>query len=126
MSGIAFDVLGAGLEISIVSGLILASLTALVRLATKLRLASFKRELRSSKHVGGKSDKREPRVIGFFHPFCDAMGGGEKVLFQAIKALQDERLFENDTIMVYSGASMKPDELCDAVKDKFGTRIKLQ
>ena len=25
--------------------------------------------------------------VGFFHPFCDAMGGGEKVLFQALKAI---------------------------------------
>jgi len=26
------------------------------------------------------------KVLGFFHPFCDAGGGGEKVLFNAIKA----------------------------------------
>lgn len=28
------------------------------------------------------------KVIAFFHPFCDAGGGGEKVLFQALHALQ--------------------------------------
>lgn len=32
-----------------------------------------------------KTGKR--RVIAFFHPFCDAGGGGEKVLFQALHAL---------------------------------------
>lgn len=29
------------------------------------------------------------KVIAFFHPFCDAGGGGEKVLFQALHALQN-------------------------------------
>ena len=28
-----------------------------------------------------------PLVIGFYHPFCDAGAGGEKVLFSAIRAL---------------------------------------
>ena len=38
------------------------------------------------------------RVIGFFHPNCDAGAGGEKVLWSAVQALQiksinnDERL----------------------------------
>lgn len=31
-------------------------------------------------------------VIGFFHPAADACGGGEKVLFQAIKALQTSKM----------------------------------
>ena len=65
-------------------------------------------------------------MIGFFHPFCDAMGGGEKVLFQALKALQDEKHFDNDTILIYSGASMRAEALCDAIKEKFGTRIRLK
>ncbi|TPX70568.1 GDP-Man:Man3GlcNAc2-PP-dolichol alpha-1,2-mannosyltransferase [Spizellomyces sp. 'palustris'] len=28
-------------------------------------------------------------ILGFFHPFCDAGGGGERVLWVAIKAIQD-------------------------------------
>ena len=53
------------------------------------------------------------------------MGGGEKVLFQAISALQAVPNFDNDTILVYSGATMDPADLCKAVKDKFGTDINL-
>ena len=65
-------------------------------------------------------------MIAFFHPFCDAMGGGEKVLFEAIKALQDEKEFENDTLLVYSGAEMSAEQLCKAIKDKFSTQVNLK
>ena len=30
----------------------------------------------------------EVRVVGFFHPYCNAGGGGERVLWVAIRALQ--------------------------------------
>ena len=29
-----------------------------------------------------------PVVVGFFHPYCNAGGGGERVLWVAIRALQ--------------------------------------
>ncbi|KAG6829127.1 hypothetical protein H0H92_005601 [Tricholoma furcatifolium] len=42
-----------------------------------------------------------PRLIGFFHPFCNAGGGGERVLWTAIAALQ--RTEPNVISVVYSG-----------------------
>lgn len=30
-----------------------------------------------------------PIVVGFFHPYCNAGGGGERVLWTAIRALQN-------------------------------------
>jgi alpha-1,2-mannosyltransferase len=30
------------------------------------------------------------RTIGFFHPFCNSGGGGERVLWSAVKAIQDK------------------------------------
>lgn len=30
----------------------------------------------------------EPLVVGFFHPYCNDGGGGERVLWTAIRALQ--------------------------------------
>ena len=59
--------------------LIFFTATVLVRLATKARLAELRKEVQHSSEA--------TKIIGFFHPFCDAMGGGEKVLFQALKAI---------------------------------------
>ena len=33
-------------------------------------------------------DGKKPITVGFFHPYCNAGGGGERVLWCAIRALQ--------------------------------------
>lgn len=40
-------------------------------------------------------------VIGFFHPFCNAGGGGERVLFAAVLATQQR--FPNALCLIYTG-----------------------
>ena len=107
------------LKVSLITVLLAIPAISSVRYATKLRLDQFKKGIKTV-------DNAKPRVIGFFHPFCDAMGGGEKVLFQALKAIQAEQNFDNDTILIYSGAKMEPENLCQAVKEKFGTTIDLR
>jgi alpha-1,2-mannosyltransferase len=52
-----------------------------------------------AKKVGNKDAK----VVGFFHPFCDAGGGGEKVLFQAISAIQS-KASSPLTVIIYSAS----------------------
>ena len=32
---------------------------------------------------------KDAKVVGFFHPFCSAGGGGERVLWKAIQVLGD-------------------------------------
>ena len=65
------------------------------------------------------------RVIAFFHPFCDAGGGGEKVLFQALHALQISHKmekglnFKNCKIVIYSGSSKTPKEILRQVRNRF-------
>ncbi|KAK4048170.1 asparagine-linked glycosylation protein [Microbotryomycetes sp. JL221] len=65
-------------------------------------------------------------VVGFFHPFCNAGGGGERVLWAAIKALQD-----HDTSVVsvvYTGdavRTLKADVL-DRVKNRFDIELNAQ
>ena len=39
-------------------------------------------------HLRRYSNGRNPLLIGFFHPYCNAGGGGERVLWIAIRALQ--------------------------------------
>lgn len=41
------------------------------------------------------------KIIAFFHPFCNAGGGGERVLWSAIKGLQ--RQYPEHCIVIYSG-----------------------
>lgn len=44
-------------------------------------------------------------MVGFFHPYCNAGGGGERVLWTAVAALQRE---EKDVICaVYTGDAGK-------------------
>ncbi|KAI0642930.1 mannosyltransferase [Trametes meyenii] len=55
------------------------------------------------------------KIIGFFHPYCNAGGGGERVLWAAISALQREH--PNVVAVVYSGD-------IDATKEKIIQKVK--
>ncbi|KAG0645981.1 Glycolipid 2-alpha-mannosyltransferase [Hyphodiscus hymeniophilus] len=50
---------------------------------------------------GEKADKEWDGVVGFFHPFCNAGGGGERVLWAAIRATQ--KRWPNAKCIVYTG-----------------------
>lgn len=39
-------------------------------------------------HLRKVVNGQKPLVIGFFHPYCNAGGGGERVLWIAVQALQ--------------------------------------
>lgn len=42
-----------------------------------------------SKYVSTNQDKSPYFSVAFLHPFCNSGGGGERVLWSAVKALQD-------------------------------------
>jgi hypothetical protein len=69
----------------------------LLNVSTYLRL----RETRSK-------FSKKLRVIGFFHPNCDAGAGGEKVLWSAVQALQIKKMSEDERlqILIYSASKM--------------------
>jgi alpha-1,2-mannosyltransferase len=48
------------------------------------------------KFYSKKRDMRQQKgtVVGFFHPYCNAGGGGERVLWAAIQAIQ--KRYERD------------------------------
>ncbi|KAK1220674.1 asparagine-linked glycosylation protein [Marasmius sp. AFHP31] len=58
------------------------------------------------------------RLVGFFHPYCNAGGGGERVLWTAIAAIQRT---EPDVVsVVYSGdIDATKEEILDKVKARF-------
>jgi alpha-1,2-mannosyltransferase len=47
-----------------------------------------KQQLKHLRQCSNEGDKQRPVVVGFFHPYCNAGGGGERVLWVAIRALQ--------------------------------------
>ncbi|KAF2209101.1 glycosyltransferase family 4 protein [Cercospora zeae-maydis SCOH1-5] len=64
------------------------------------------------------SDSHFNGVIGFFHPFCNAGGGGERVLFAAILATQ--RRYPNALCAVYTGDNdATREQILANVRDRF-------
>ncbi|KAF5393470.1 hypothetical protein D9757_000670 [Collybiopsis confluens] len=58
------------------------------------------------------------KLVGFFHPYCNAGGGGERVLWTAIAALQ--RSEPNTVPVVYTGdIDATKDEIIFKVKARF-------
>ncbi|KAI9474450.1 alpha-1,2-mannosyltransferase alg11 [Coemansia mojavensis] len=58
---------------------------------------------------------------GFFHPYPNAGGGGERVLWTMIKAIQEKYPFI--VSVIYSGDNIDRDALLGNVKAKFGLDI---
>ena len=59
----------------------------LLLLLVTLKLTAY--FVRKSSKIRYGSITENAFSVGFFHPFCNSGGGGERVLWSAIKALQD-------------------------------------
>lgn len=73
---------------------------ALIRVFAKVIKKVSKSKYRSSvvDENGNTSDEKSPYfTIGILHPFCNSGGGGERVLWSAIKAIQDRYELLTDT-----------------------------
>lgn len=98
---------------------VLAAITALIFVflfwIAIIRL-SFTKKLNQNR-IDLKSKKP---IIAFFHPAADACGGGEKVLFNAILALQNKsKELNNPHIVVYSGSKLPKNDIFELVKNRF-------
>ncbi|KAK3114991.1 asparagine-linked glycosylation protein [Teratosphaeriaceae sp. CCFEE 6253] len=61
-------------------------------------------------------------VIGFFHPFCNAGGGGERVLFAAVLATQ--KRYPNALCVVYTGDhDASKDHILTNVRNRFNIEL---
>ncbi|KAM9956608.1 hypothetical protein ACTFIR_003332 [Dictyostelium discoideum] len=69
---------------------------------------------------GSKKDPSE-LSIGFFHPYCTAGGGGERVLWCAIKSIQEEYPYVR--CVVYTGDKESDDEIFNKVKKTFDIEL---
>ncbi|KAF9810310.1 hypothetical protein IEO21_06998 [Rhodonia placenta] len=68
------------------------------------------------------TDHERKRLIGFFHPYCNAGGGGERVLWTAIAMLQR---FEPEVVnIVYTGdIDVTKEQIIERVKARFDIEL---
>lgn len=65
-----------------------------------------------------KEEADDDQIVGLFHPYCDAGGGGERVLWCAISSFQTR--FPALKIKVYTGdLDAAPDQILGRAKDRF-------
>ncbi|KAL8894746.1 MAG: hypothetical protein Q9192_004077, partial [Flavoplaca navasiana] len=79
-------------------------------------------------HIAGSAKNGEEAgdewegIIGFFHPFCNAGGGGERVLWAAIKATQ--KRWPKAVCCIYTGDhEAGKNEILERVQNRFNIRL---
>lgn len=79
------------------------------------------KQLHSSLWQAQHSSKT-PIVVGFFHPYCNAGGGGERVLWCGIRSLQRRYDFVN--CVVYTGdCEYSPEQIMSRAKERFNVQL---
>lgn len=70
--------------------------------------------------IGGRRNRK--RAVGFFHPYTNDGGGGERVLWCAVKAIQEEQP-DLDCIVYTGDHDASPDSLMARAIDRFGVKL---
>ena len=68
-----------------------------------------------------RSGTRVPNSVGFFHPFTSDGGGGERVLWCAVRETQRAR--PDCQCVIYTGDDASGDELARRAQERFGVRL---
>ncbi|KAL8247800.1 hypothetical protein R6Q59_009016 [Mikania micrantha] len=68
----------------------------------------------------GRSNKK--KAVGFFHPFTNDGGGGERVLWCAVKAIQEQHP-DLDCVIYTGDQDASPDSLIRRAVDRFGVNL---
>ncbi|KAL8861229.1 MAG: hypothetical protein Q9178_002445 [Gyalolechia marmorata] len=80
------------------------------------------RHVVGSAQNGEEADNEWEGIIGFFHPFCNAGGGGERVLWAAIKATQ--KRWPRAVCCVYTGDhEASKGEILERVQNRFNIEL---
>ncbi|GLT92947.1 hypothetical protein SLE2022_107570 [Rubroshorea leprosula] len=70
--------------------------------------------------ISGRRNRR--RAVGFFHPYTNDGGGGERVLWCAVKGIQDERP-DLDCVVYTGDHDASPESLMARATDRFGVHL---
>ncbi|CAG8733694.1 4895_t:CDS:10, partial [Cetraspora pellucida] len=72
--------------------------------------------------IESNSMKNSLLILGFFHPYCNAGGGGERVLWTAIHAIQKN--YSHVMCVVYTGdTDVTREEILEKVKTRFSIEL---
>nr|CAG4641755.1 EOG090X07J8 [Eurycercus lamellatus] len=71
--------------------------------------------LKLKKRVDGK------KVVGIFHPYANAGGGGERVLWCSVRAIQSQ--YPDFHIAIYTGDYLPPEDMIQNAKKRFNVDI---
>ncbi|GJN92854.1 hypothetical protein Rhopal_005894-T1 [Rhodotorula paludigena] len=116
--------------ILLASGVSVTTFAAIQLVRRKLRSFARPQRVRALERSLGltREEARNKRVVGFFHPYCNAGGGGERVLWTALAAMQRDH--GSDTVfVVYSGdvgageGKASKDEILAKVQARFGISL---
>lgn len=66
--------------------------------------------------------KSRKRAVGFFHPYTNDGGGGERVLWCAVKAIQEENP-DLDCVIFTGDHDSSSDSLARRAVDRFGVHL---
>ncbi|CED83419.1 Glycosyltransferase [Phaffia rhodozyma] len=86
----------------------------------------------SSSSLGSGSSINGHTVVGLFHPFCNAGGGGERVVWTAVEFMQRVSKKEKEEgkqgglqILIYTGdwPGVAKDEILDRARSRFNIRL---
>ena len=102
------------LRVTVVGAVSLAVLIAL------LKICILWRTWRQYRIWGYSSLTFRPVVVGFFHPYCNAGGGGERVLWHSICALQKRYSFVRCVVYTGDSRTIKPKDILNKAQDRFG------
>ena len=96
--------------VALASFAILAGLVLILVLTMRLRGCINKRS-----HTSGRTR------VAFFHPYANSGGGGEMVLWQAVRALQ--RVRPDCEISIYTGDKESDEEILKRTRDRFNLSL---
>ncbi|XP_042474522.1 GDP-Man:Man(3)GlcNAc(2)-PP-Dol alpha-1,2-mannosyltransferase-like [Zingiber officinale] len=65
--------------------------------------------------------RRRRKAVGFFHPYTNDGGGGERVLWCSVKAIQED--YPDLDCAIFTGDDASPQSLAGRALDRFGVRL---
>ncbi len=98
--------------ISLILSLIVIVVVSFIILYLYIKFRIFK------SGASNKNKNEDQRVIAFFHPYCDAGGGGERVLWCGVRAIQKK--YPAEKLVIFTGdVDSAPDQIVARAKQRF-------
>ncbi|CDO95514.1 unnamed protein product [Kluyveromyces dobzhanskii CBS 2104] len=79
---------------------------------------AYRDRIRRESFIGELGQPTERKLLGFFHPYCNAGGGGEKVLWKAVETSLKQS--KDNICIIYTGdTDVNGSDILESVKNRF-------